>query len=1022
MQWFIATATAQSLVSGECFVVKSIVLACVILLSLNACGGSSSGGDSVAGAVSAARNQRPVISGQPELAREGRLFSFTPAVTDPDGDAVKITAKDLPSWLSFDTSSTTLHGVPTHGDVGRGELITLTASDGQLSTDLQFVIDVAFDSLEQALRTGDARYVDQPQSFINSLQDASEKAVRDAAVLRQQLFNLTIHGQAHNDGSSLTDVSWDPTHDAGLLAARFGENTAVLLSNSVTHSDYTVRSQGLAVIGENAGSNRAAPFVALASNPMRNAYRDSTAVNAQMQQWLRNVVGWLRGGADAPAAFSVVIAQLSQSYYFPDSVATRQWLDENYVGRVNYNEVGLCDGAALAGCLSADPDILIVSQVAANESTAAAAQEAIAQWLAEGKPLLYLHHDGNLKPLGKAIFDQLDVDYVGDNYWRRLSLNGFDVRDHLSSIPDDIRKLNALIERLADGNFSVDLSLCADKSCPGESGYQQQFGEAANIGRKLFQQLDAHSQRLFDRGGMRYHKSLLLLADHYRQQARFPMDKNATSTLAFLQSYFADHIQYQRRDINPAQADMGNFSRSDFSHVSPVSKRVELTSRKNFRAAGVYALPGRTVTVRRLDNAPVATTVFVNTLRSGATHPFNENAYSRPKFLQGQALDLAPGQVLRFTSAYGGPLQIGFDSNDQQVVLEFSNVGEHPFWSGSQDDVAFAGAMAAGDYDWAELSTPGFEVHSTLDKMRSSMAEWQSAASLAQATERYMYNFAHVLAGFAGDGIDVVAEIHQFASQRGWQRDTIDVVKHMNADQAACGYGCSGNPYDAYWSFNPIGHGDLHELGHGLERGRFRFSGWERHASTNPYSYYAKSQYYRDTGIDPSCQALPFAELKQALLESRTTTDPFADMQRRQLNAWSQGVAISIQMMMSAQAEGVLVDGWHLLARLHILDRTFNRADNSDEAWLAEREALGFSSYSRTEARALLNNDWLAVALSQSTSRDMREYLSMWGLGISEKASAQIASFAFPVMPLTFFDSGARDYCMSFQPEPIAIN
>ncbi len=36
-----------------------------------------------------------------------------------------------------------------------------------------------------------------------------------------------------------------------------------------------------------------------------------------------------------------------------------------------------------------------------------------------------------------------------------------------------------------------------------------------------------------------------------------------------------------------------------------------------------------------------------------------------------------------------------------------------------------------------------------------------------------------------------------------------------------------GNPYDAYWSFSPLGHGDLHELGHGLEKGRFRFSGWE---------------------------------------------------------------------------------------------------------------------------------------------------------------------------------------------------
>ncbi|MGB1457722.1 ImpA family metalloprotease [Spongiibacter marinus] len=993
----------------------------LMLLTLASCGGGGSSGSDGGQPAPAAGNQPPQIQGQPGIAQEGQAFSFSPTVIDPDGDAVTVRAEGLPGWLNFDESTHVLSGVPTASDVGRGELITLTANDGRAIATLEFVIDVAFEPLEQALRTGDARYVDRPQRFIDSMQAASNDAVSQGAILRQQLFNLDIHGQARSDGSSLTDVSWNPTHDAGLLTATFGENTTLLFSNSVTHSDYTVQSQGLAVAGEQAGKNRNAAFVALASNPMRNVYRDSAAVNSQMQQWLRNSMDWLRGG-DTRATFNVVIAQMSQSYYFPDRVATRQWLDDNYPEQVAYNEPQSCDGSALAGCLAAQPDLLIVSQVSAEGTAGDDARRAIEQWLAEGKPLLYMHHDGDLKPLGEAIFEQLGVTYAGDNYWRRLSVEGYDVRGQLDRVPVEVEAINGLIARFESGDFSVDLGLCADKNCPAESGYAQEFGEAAEYAQQFFRQLDSQSQPLFDRGGMRYYKSLLLLADSYRQTVRFPMDKLTTPAPVFLQAYFADHVQYQRRDINPVPADMGNFSRSDFSHIRPVSRRVKLTSRRHFRAAGVYALPGRTVTVRRIDSAAVATTIFVNTLRSGATHPFNENAYSRPKFLRGQALALAPGQTLRFTSAYGGPIQIGFDRNDEQVEFEFSEVGEHPYWAGEGDNADFAAAMARGDYDWAELSTPGFEVHSKLEKMRSSIAEWRSAAELAQATERYMYNFAHVLAGFQGEGIDRVSEIHQFAEQRGWQLDTIDVVKHMNADQATCGYGCSGNPYDAYWSFNPIGHGDLHELGHGLERGRFRFAGWDGHASTNPYSYYAKSQYFLDTGEDPGCQALPFDSLKQALLESRASADPFADMQRRQLNGWSEGVAITIQMMMSAQAEGVLSDGWHLLARLHIMDRIFNRADNSDESWLAEREALGFSSYSRAEARALSNNDWLAIALSQSTSRDMREYLAMWGLAISDKAAAQVASFAYPSMPLRFFDSGARDYCNNFQPASMAMD
>lgn len=41
-------------------------------------------------------------------------------------------------------------------------------------------------------------------------------------------------------------------------------------------------------------------------------------------------------------------------------------------------------------------------------------------------------------------------------------------------------------------------------------------------------------------------------------------------------------------------------------------------------------------------------------------------------------------------------------------------------------------------------------------------------------------------------------------------------MQHFNADQATCGYGCSGNPYDAWWSFSVIGWGDNHEMGESI--------------------------------------------------------------------------------------------------------------------------------------------------------------------------------------------------------------
>jgi hypothetical protein len=52
----------------------------------------------------------------------------------------------------------------------------------------------------------------------------------------------------------------------------------------------------------------------------------------------------------------------------------------------------------------------------------------------------------------------------------------------------------------------------------------------------------------------------------------------------------------------------------------------------------------------------------------------------------------------------------------------------------------------------------------------------------------------------------------------------------MNADQATCGYGCSGNPYDAYWAFDPVGHGDVHEVGHNIENRMLGFEEWDYHS------------------------------------------------------------------------------------------------------------------------------------------------------------------------------------------------
>ncbi len=863
-------------------------------------------------------------------------------------------------------------------------------------------------ALQKALRTGDATYVSDPNAFI----EHSQQLVNDHKT-RFNRIKAAING-------STGALAWDPSHDTALLTPTYGFNDSILMTNRAMQAGYSDQEMTLGVAGE---YGKGGKYAVLGSNPYRTSLRFPGSANDAMEQWLRNLIAWLVGRAPEQG-MNVAIAQMQQSYYFPDEQATRQWLSAQFGTGVVYNLANDCDGDELLGCVESNPDLLVISQHLRDGDSLERVKAAIQRAKHLEIPVLYLHLDGNMTELGNEVFSLFNVSYAGDNYWRKLGVDAWNPQSIYDQTPDFIEDQITLLQRLKNNSFTVDLSLCDDKSCPDESNMSSEFYAAANSMRSQLMNLDRRKIDLFNSAGYEYEKSLVLLADLYRQEVSFPMDKNATDSLVFLRSYFSDYVQYHSRTINPAQQDMGNFSRSHFgADVARVSKLLQMQSKRNFRSAGVYALPGETFSVTRQDNNPVTTKIVVNSLRSGATHEFSKNGYTRPKFLTSTQYEVKPGETISLTSAYGGPIHVHFDANDIDVELQFEQVAEHPIWRSSADNQKFAQQLNDNLFDWAELMTPGFEVHSKRDKMLKSISSWSTPADMAAATERYVHNFPHVLAGFQGPGIDKVDDIYLYAQNQGWQVANIDIVKHMNADQANCGYGCSGNPYDAYWEFNPLGHGDLHELGHGLEKSRFRFAGWEGHSTTNYYSYYSKSRYFQDTGIDSGCQSLDFKSQYETLQYSRTQADPNAYMAQLNQTSWSWGARVFIQMMMASEHQGVIENGWHLLGRLHLIEREFNRVKQSESTWLAERNIIGFDSYSYADANSISNNDWLLIALSVVSNRDMREYLDMWGFNFSDQAKNLVQSKGLVAMPLTYFAASNTGYCRDeFANRPIAID
>jgi hypothetical protein len=120
-------------------------------LLLMACGGGGSSGPSsvsdtppAASAPPAPGNSAPVIRGSPrtEIVR-GEFYAFAPVVADSDGDILRFSIRNRPSWANFDEATGRLDGTPGVDDLGRHEGIRITVTDGVSAADLPgFTIEV----------------------------------------------------------------------------------------------------------------------------------------------------------------------------------------------------------------------------------------------------------------------------------------------------------------------------------------------------------------------------------------------------------------------------------------------------------------------------------------------------------------------------------------------------------------------------------------------------------------------------------------------------------------------------------------------------------------------------------------------------------------------------------------------------------------------------------------------------------------------------------------------------------------
>lgn len=80
------------------------------------------------------QNNAPTISGTPpSMVKVGVNYAFMPVAADADADTLVFSVQNLPNWLSFDTNTGGIAGMPVLGNEGFYGNIMITVSDGAAS-------------------------------------------------------------------------------------------------------------------------------------------------------------------------------------------------------------------------------------------------------------------------------------------------------------------------------------------------------------------------------------------------------------------------------------------------------------------------------------------------------------------------------------------------------------------------------------------------------------------------------------------------------------------------------------------------------------------------------------------------------------------------------------------------------------------------------------------------------------------------------------------------------------------------
>ena len=1010
---------------------KSLTLI-TLALSLLGCGGG--GGGSGGGSSSGGGSDATLYTVKTESSAGGRLQPAQLQLTAGSSGQLRVEA----------SSSHALASISGCGGRLEGDLYTIPAIQGDCTVQANFISHAA-----QAIAAADHRL-----ASADELIDHARASLASAEQRRQTLLTSLYSG--------IDTISWHPSHDSITFTSYLPETTLTVLPSNVDGSgNPAVR--GLVMASEQQGYRSAA----------MGANLFAVSSSAESDRLLQALIHWLTAGADQRDGLNIITAQMpsrSDSYYFPHNEKIRDWLAKYYPDAHQINEANRCDYAALSQCIDErQPDLIVLSDIDRQGLGYAGIQAAIAKARAAGIPLLLSNYRRDASPLLSPLYQQMGLTPYG-NYWSKLNASQLASATILAA-DTQLAAVDALLAQLRSGQFDMSwIDGCSSNflDC-NTSPFLEHFRNAADWLRSAVVTLDQGGRNAFALADADLLKAALLLADKYRSQIDYPISWQEPT--AWQQALFADWLVNYARPNNPAQPDLGEFvtdrnqvlKGSAASYAFPATgterKTIGVPYPGQWTTTGWYVLPGQTVTLTRHDSGPATVEVKLNYHRRNTNRAYEQKIYRAPLELATQRLRLEPGASLSFSSPYGGPLYLALSGGSGALSTDVSASGItwHPSitdFSDANQIQTFQNRLAQTELPHIDLRSDGAEQHLRRDRLTNAIATNGDIASLLRSIADDHINAVYTLAGFKIQGktlaeslpAEVVSACTTLLGE-GCLDDSLNtrtLIQHANYDQnAQCGSGCSGNPWDAAWNISPTGWGDNHELGHNLQTNRLNvqyaaaadrdnWSGYGSRAgenSNNIFPYFVKwrAHYLRDGNTTPITDghmnhkdlfyvfmsdvlqrkdASGNRQVLGANCQPLDSGDRYEGPWKSNAYAVHNGYRMAFYIQMALRANGLtltdgtqLSNGFNIFTLLYQHSRLFGRYAATADDWLANRDRLGFSLfpfeghavYAGNKVSSIPGNDFMLVALSRLTGLDWRSHFDLLGLRYSSLAAEQVA-------------------------------